>query len=422
MTSIVTLHNGLRIIGERVPHSSSAALEVWVGVGSRYESEADHGIAHFIEHMAFKGTEKRRSSFAIANEIERVGGDLNAETCKEFTGYAVKVPSRHCLMALDVLVDMISRPLLRSEDILSERQVVLEELSTYKDSPSDYVFDLLSELMWRGQALGRSELGSKETISVLERENLCTFMKHYYTPRNIVISCAGNVEPEVIAGWIEKHFSIADGGSSGGFSRAKEEQSQPQISVAQKESEETHLCLGLRLFSRKHPDWYTMRLLNVLLGEGISSRLFQEVRDKKGLTYAIQSDVFSFHDTGALAIYAGTDKRRAEEAVEVILKELFKFKEIGVSEQELHDAKEHYLGKLALDLEDTAYLAEWLGKVLLLKDEIASFDKVLEKINNIKPEDIMRAANTFFLPEKLNLAVIGPLEDAAGLKGQLCLP
>jgi len=405
------LENGLRIITHPMKRMQSAALGIWIKVGGRYETSEYKGIAHFLEHLTFKGS-KKYSYRKIKESIEGVGGSLNGFTSEELTCYLVKLPNLHLGLALDVLSDMVINPLLQPEEIKKERTVIQEEIKMYKDLPQSYVYDLLDELLWPNQPLGMAITGTVESISRINKENLFLFKEKYYVPTNIIISAAGLLEHNKFTDMIRNIFSSLKSTNVSAFLKVKEEQYRPQLKLLHKDTEQTHLTLGFHSFKRDHPLRYALGLLHVILGANMSSRLFNELREKKGLAYEIGTQVKYFQDTGAFIVHAGIDNRKVNESVELILKELEKAKDKLVSIDEFKRAKEFYLGQLALSLEETLDNMLWIGESTATLDEVYSLKDIVKKINKIKREDIREVAEYIFQEKSLNLALIGPLKDS----------
>ena len=405
------LENGLRIITHPMKRMQSAALGIWIKVGGRYEAPEYKGIAHFLEHLLFKGS-KKYSYRKIKESIEGVGGSLNGFTSEELTCYLAKLPYSHLGLALDVLSDMVINPLLHPKEIEKERTVILEEAKMYKDLPQSYVHELLDELLWPKQPLGMTIIGTVESIGRIYKENLSLFKSQYYTPSNIVVSAAGLLEHNNFTDRIRNIFSSLKSKDVSPFLKVKEEQRQPQLKLLHKDTEQTHLVLGFHSFKRDHPLRYAQGLLHIILGANMSSRLFNELREKKGLAYEIGTQVKYFQDTGAFIVHAGIDNRKVNESIEVILKELEKAKDKLVSMDEFKRAKEFYLGQLALSLEETLDNMLWIGESTATLDEVYSLKDIFKKINKIKREDIREVADYIFKEKSLNLALIGPLKDS----------
>ncbi|MFH1888644.1 MAG: pitrilysin family protein [Candidatus Omnitrophota bacterium] len=404
------LENGLRIITYPMKRMQSVAIGIWIKVGGRYETSEYKGLAHFLEHLVFKGT-KERSCRKIKESIEGVGGSLNGFTSEELTCYLVKLPYNHLELALDTLLDMVANPLLLPKEIKKERTVILEEIKMYKDLPQSYVYELLDGLLWPRQPLGMAIAGTAESVNRINREEINLFKKQYYVPSNMVISAAGFLKHEKLVNRIKDILSSFQRKSANVFVRAKEAQPRPQLKLLHKDTEQTHLALGFHSFKRSDPLRYAQALLHVMLGANMSSRLFNEVREKRGLAYEIGTHVKHFKDTGAFIVHAGIDNRKVEDSLRLILKELGKIRRDLVSIDEFRRAKEFYLGQLALSLEETLDHMLWLGESTAMLDEAHSLKDTINTINKIKREDIRRVAERIFKEENINLAVIGPLKS-----------
>jgi predicted Zn-dependent peptidase len=405
------LENDLRIITHPMKRMQSVALGIWIKVGGRHEAPDYKGIAHFLEHLAFKGS-KKYSCRKIKESIEGVGGSLNGFTSEELTCYLVKLPNSHLDLSLDILSDMVINPLLHPEEIEKERTVILEEIKMYKDLPQSYVYELLDELLWPEQPLGMAITGTVESVNRINEEDLSLFKKQYYVPSNIIVSAAGLLEHNKFTNRIKNIFSSLKSKNVSAFLKVKEEQHRPQLKLLHKDTEQTHLVLGFHGFKRDHPSRYALGLLHVILGANMSSRLFNELREKKALAYEIGTQVKYFQDTGAFIVHAGIDNRKVNESVELILKELEKAKYKLISIDEFKRAKEFYLGQLALSLEETLDQMLWIGESTATLDEVYSLKDITKKINKIKREDIREVADYIFQEKSLNLALIGPLKDS----------
>jgi predicted Zn-dependent peptidase len=387
----------------------SLALGIWIKVGGRYETSENKGISHYLEHLLFKGT-KNYSCRKIKESIEGVGGALNGFTSEELTCYLVKLPSRYLDLALDILSDMVVNPLLLKEDMEKERTVILEEIKMYKDLPHSYVYDLLDELLWPKQPLGMSVIGSVESVSQLKKEDLLLYKSRHYTSSNIVVAVTGLLEHSELVSRVEKKFRCLKNKDANRFSRVKEEQNMPQLKVLHKETEQTHLTLGFHGLKREHPLKHALGLLHIILGANMSSRLFNELREKRGLAYEIGTQVKRFQDTGAFIVHAGIDNYKLDEAISLILKELKKTKDKLLSIDEFKRAKEFCLGQLMLALEDTLDQMLWIGETTATLDKTYSLENIIDEVNKVKREDIRKVARYIFQENKLNLALIGPLK------------
>lgn len=405
-----TLDNGLRIITHRMPHMQSVALGIWIKVGGRYESKKNKGIAHFFEHLAFKGTRKY-SCRKIKESIEGVGGSLNGFTSEEMTCYLVKLPGRYLDLGLDVLSDMAINATLPQKEVIKEKTVILEEVKMYKDQPQSYVYELLDELLWPDQPLGMAVIGTAESISGIGRKDLSLFKGRYYTAANMVVSAAGLLENDKFIKKVENIFAHLKNTRLNSFPQAEEKQRQPRLNLFHKDTEQTHLALGFHCLKRDHRLKHALGMMHIILGANMSSRLFNELREKRGLAYEIGTHAKRFADTGAFLVHAGIDNRKAAEAIKLILSELGKIKYKLVSADEFRRAKDFYLGQLALALEDTLDHMFWIGESIVTLDKTYSLADIVEEVNRVNPSDIREVASLVFKEEKLNLALIGPLKD-----------
>ena len=401
------LDNGLRVVTSEVPGARSASIGVFIGVGSRYESETQSGIAHFIEHMLFKGTRRRPAPAQISGAIEEVGGVLNALTEHELTLYWCKVPDFHVEESLELLIEMLRESLFDPGAVESERKVVIEELNMFSDTPNYRVDALIDEMLWPDHPLGREIGGTKETVSRLSREEMLDHMSRYYTPNNIVVSVAGGISGDSV---VERMESLTEGwaaGAPGPWAPVTRQCREPQVRVQYRGTEQTHMSVAVPGLSIRHPDRYALDLLNVILGEGMSSRLFVELRETRGLAYDIHSAVSHFFDSGALVITAGVDPKSLYDAVQAIMEELAKLRD-GVPCAELERAKRLAAGRLLLRMEDNWSLASWAGSQELLLGEISGIDEVIESFSAVGPDELRRVANDLLVGDRLNLAVVGP--------------
>lgn len=415
---ITKLDNGLRIISCHMPGMESAAIGVWIGVGGRFEEEKTHGISHLIEHLLFKGT-KKRSSPQISRTIEGVGGHINAYTSEEYTCYMVKVRGKHQRLAIDVLGDMVSNPLFSPEDIEKERLVVKEEIHMILDHPAHYVGELVHQLMWPGHPLGRMLSGTEESIDSIRREDILNFCSRNYFPRNILISAAGNVDMKDLIKDAKRYIAKKPGYKTPKITAFKPRQTQPEVKIITKPTEQIHVCMGVRAVPREDPDRYTVKLLSTILGENMSSRLFQIIREKHGLSYDISSGVSYFKDTGGFIISSGVKQNKLEKFLELTLSELEKIKKNSVTQSELNRAKEFYEGQLALGFEKTMTRMLWMGENLLSTGKVPTAKEVLSEVHKVKAEDIHRLSNRIFNSSNLNIAVIGPVKEDMKLELEL---
>jgi len=406
-----TLDNGLRVITASMPHTSSVTVCFFVGVGSRYESDDTAGVSHFIEQMVFRGTDKRPTAREISAAVEGIGGIINGGTDRETTVYWCKVARHHFNLALDVLVDILLHPRFAPQDMENERQVIIEEIKMGYDSPSQRVGLLIDGLVWPDHPLGRDIAGSKESVSTISREAMLDYLKSRYLPGDIVVAVAGGVEHEdVLAAVSQSLGGWRNQAEPPVYSPYYEERVNRRLCIEPRDIEQAHLCLALPGLSLFHPGRFVLDLLNVILGEGMSSRLFSEVRDRLGLAYSISSFVEHFADAGSIAVYAGVKPENLPLAVQTILEQLALLKEREVSGEELSKAKEMAKGRLLLRMEDSHNVAGWVGGQEILTRRILTVDQVLAIVEAITAEDIRELASELMLGDKLRLAVVGPVK------------
>ena len=415
-----TLDNGLRIISASMPHTRSVSVSIFIGVGSRYETEAEAGISHFIEHLLFKGTPKLPTARDISGAIEGVGGIISGGTDKELTVYWCKVPQPHFQLALEVLVDVLLNSKFEPVDIEKERQVIIEEINMYKDSPAQQVNMLIDELLWPNHPLGRDIAGNKESVTAITRDVMLDYLEGHYQPDNAVVSVAGNIQhQEVVTAVSQSLGSWSNQRHRAGYSAFREQQA-PQLLIETRDTEQTHLCLALPGLPLLHPKRFILDLLNVILGEGMSSRLFTEIRDRLGLAYSIHSYVEHFLDSGALTVYAGVESKDVKTAIKAILEQLSQLKE-PIPEAELVKAKELSKGHLVLRMEDSRSVASWIGGQEVLTGRILNVDQVISIVDAISAKDLKQVAEELLVGSQLRLAIVGPVADDEPLEELLKL-
>ncbi len=392
-----------------MPHMRSIGLGIWIRVGGRYENSENKGISHFLEHMVFKGTQKY-SCDQLKQAIEGVGGSLNGFTSEELTCYFVKIPAEFQARALDVLSEMALYPSILKKEADKERGVILEEIKMYKDLPQNYVHELLDGLLWPDQPLGLGIAGEPSTVTAITEKEMRLFKEKYYTSSNIVVSACGLLEHEQFSAKVSKIFS---GLKNKGFNvcqSAVQHKSGPSLKVMEKTTEQTHLALGFHGFNRNHPLRHALAILHIILGGNMSSRLFNEVREKRGLAYDIGTQVKRFQDTGAFIVHAGIDNSKVYDAINVILNELSKTSDKLISSDEFKRAKEFYIGQLILALEDTLDQMLWAGESLISVDRIYTAADIIKEVKRVTLEDIRLSAQEIFQNKSLSLALIGPLK------------
>lgn len=410
-----TLPNGLRILTQEMPYTLSASICLFIGTGSRYEPEHLGGVSHFIEHMLFRGTEKRRTAHDISEAIEGVGGIMNGGTDKETTIYWAKVASSHFMSTLDTLADMLLHSRFNPEDLEKERQVIIEEIHMTEDQPDQKVCQLIDTILWPDHPLGRDIAGTESTVRDMSRADILHFMTGHYRPDNTVVSIAGGMSHQQMIEAVEAQFGTWQAGTpedyfvpfnNGGFER---------LVVERRDIEQDHFQLAMPALSTVDPRRYTQSLLNVILGEGMSSRLFTEIRDKLGLAYAIQSYADFLLDTGALTVAASVDTDNLEQAVGAVIVELEKLK-TTITQHELDKARELSKGRMALRLEDSRHVATWLGGQEVLAGEILTPEEVIARLDKITLKDITDLAEEIIQADKFHLAVVGPVADEKPLR------
>ena len=412
MYNVVTLPNGLKVATLRMPHMESVALGIWIKVGGRYENSKNNGISHFLEHMVFKGT-KTRSGKDIKESIEGIGGTLNGFTGEESTCYFVKMTNEHLDLGLDVLSDMVLNPKLSKSDIQNERGVILEEIKMYMDLPNHYVHDLLSALMWPDHSLGLPLAGTFETVKKINQKELLRFKEKFYSPESIVIACCGKMDARDFLDKAKSHFRKAEKKTAPHSRKVTGKQTKLRSHFLYRDTEQTHLAIGFHALSMFHQDRYAMDLLHVIMGGNMSSRLFHEVREKRGLAYDISTSSKHYSDTGAFVVNAGVSNKELMGAVEVIAKELKKIATKPVKADEFRRAKDFCRGQLLMALENTLSHMTWAGEKVISSDPMHNIDLVLERLDKVSADDIRRVAKQTLRRANTNIAVIGPVGKTA---------
>jgi len=415
-----TLKNGLKII--TVPQKGTQAVTVLIlsGTGSKYEKRNTSGISHLLEHLLFKGTEKRPNQIAISEPLDRVGGIYNAFTGEDYTGYFAKVDAKHFDLALDVISDIYLNSKLELKEIKKEKGVVIEEINMYHDHPSSYVQSMWGKVLYGDQPAGWDIAGTKESVLAITKKQLIDYMRTQYTGSNTIVCIAGNISKNVETK-VRKYFSKISANKIIDKFPVVERQTQPESFVKYKDTDQTHFCLGVRGYNLSHPDRFVLELLGLILGGMMSSRLFIRVREQLSLAYYIRVNVSSDPDTGFLVAQAGVDNKRVEKAILVILEEYKKMASKKISSEELKKVKDHYKGKMALVFEASDAQASFYGVQELLEKKILTPQQIYIKINKVSVGDILRVSKDIFKPEKLNLALIGPFKDETRFKKLLKL-
>ncbi len=406
---VATLNNGVRVISEEMSHVRSVSLGVWIRTGSRRETSEENGISHFIEHMLFKGT-KNRSAEEIARSVDSIGGGLDAFTAKEMVSYNTKVLDEHLPIAFDVLADMVRNPLFREEDIEKEKGVILEELKMEVDNPEYLLHDIFSSNFWKDHPLGKPIIGSKDTIRSFDRGMIDAYFQRYYSPSNILITAAGNLNHAHLVDLAREHFE--DLRVNGTLAPEVAPVPHARLVFRDKKSlEQTHLYMGVPAYPFPHELRFACYTLNTILGGGMSSRLFQNIREKQGLAYAVYSELSMYRDTGCMAIYAGTAVETAAKVIDSIVKEFRELKDNLVPAEELRRAKDNLKGSFMLGLESTSSRMGNLARQDLYFQRFFTLDEMLESIEAVNAEQVREIAREFFNPKNITLAVLGNLGE-----------
>ncbi len=408
MVTKSTLNNGIRIISENMPHAHSLSIGIWVTTGSRHESAETNGIAHFIEHLLFKGTEKR-TALDIAREIDSVGGVLNAFTSREYVCFYVKILSEYLEKAVELLSDIFLNSTFDPEELEKERKVILQEIWMVKDNPDNYIHDLFYQNFWKNHPLGKSILGTEESIKNLTRDTLVNFKNEHFTAGNIIVTAAGKVDHGNLAGLLEAKFHGVPAGD------LREDHTKPQynkkIDAVDKDLEQVHLCLGTKALPQNHPLRYESYILNTVIGGSMSSRLFQEIRENKGLAYSVYSYVSSHSDAGSLIVYAGASPQKINEIINITLGEMKKLKTEHIPEQELKHAKEHLKGNLLLSLESCDNRMTKLAKNEIYFGRNIPIDEITGNIEKVTSDSLLYLSKELFVADYFTLQLIGRTGD-----------
>ncbi len=405
MVTREVLDSGLRLITESMPHVRSVSLGVWLTRGSRHESVHNSGIAHFVEHMLFKGTATRTAE-DIAQAIDSIGGQLDAFTAKEYASYYIKVLDEHLPTAVDLLSDIVMNPNFTAEDLDKEKKVILEEIKMVEDTPDDLVHELFTQHFWEGHALGRPILGSKDTVESFTTAILRQYFQTSYVAPNVIVSAAGNIEHARVHDLIAAAFEKLP--ATRAVFADETPRVVPQVTVRAKELEQSHLCLGTHSYQQNHPDRYVSYIMNTVLGGSMSSRLFQNVRERRGLAYAVFSGLSAYRDAGNVTIYAGCANEAVPEVIDVCVEELRGMKSAPVADAELRRAKDHLKGSLMLSLENTASRMSHLARQEIYFERHFTLDETLAGVERVTAADVTRVATDLFSDGSLAATVVGP--------------
>lgn len=416
-----TLENNLRVITIPMENTRAVSVLVLVSTGSKYETKNQNGVSHFLEHMFFKGTNKRPSTLEIASALDRVGGNYNAFTSKELTGYWAKVDAGHFDLALDWVADIFLNSKLESEKIEREKGVIIEEINMYLDTPIQYIEDLWEKLLYGDQPAGWLTIGTKENVSRFKRNDLVKYLQNHYLSTSTVVCVAGNIKSKQALNKIKKSFKKIRTGPAQSKPEVMERQDEPKSLLHFKETDQTHLAVGVRGYDLFHPQRYTQSVLATMLGGNMSSRLFIEVREKRGLAYYVNASSQSATDTGYLVARAGVDHDNLEETIDIILKEYKRLKQKKVTDRELNKAKDYLKGSLTLSLESSDAQASFYSGQELLTGKILTPEQKFAKLDQVTKDNIQKTAQDLFRPENLNLALIGPHKNKEKLSSILRL-
>ncbi len=404
---VFRLSNGIRVVSVPLKERKSVSIGVWVHVGGRDEEPRLSGVSHFLEHLVFKGTKKRTAN-QIKESVEGIGGSLNAFTSEEYTCFLAKTASKHFKQVFDVLSDMVLNASLKEEDIKKERTVIMEEIKMTQDQPSQLVDELLTELLWAGHALGRPIAGTVETVGALTTEDIHKYRNSYYEPALITVVAAGDISKNKLVGLTRAHYDSIKPKNGKRLQLFVKNGRAQKLKLVSKDTEQTHLAIGMHTFSKEDPDEYCLEILSVILGGNMSSRLFNEVREERGLAYEIGSFTKKYHETGAFGVEAGVDTKKSLEALRVIMKELARTTHELVGTGELRRAKDFFLGQMELGLESTMNNMLWAGENMVSLGRCRTPEEVTDRVEKVTAEDLTRVAKKIFSGGSLNLAVVGP--------------
>lgn len=408
---ITVLDNGLRVLCAPMASARSASVSLYVGAGSQYERDELAGVSHMVEHCVFKGSELHPTAADISTAIEGVGGYINAGTDRELTVYYAKVPGPDWETAVDVIVDMVSRPRFKQEELEKERSVILEELAQVEDSPYQLVAELMSEVLWRGTPLGRDIAGTPESVQSIPYEDAVAYWRAQYSPGNALVSVAGEIDPDDVLARVSQLTEQWSPAQADERLPAPLNSGEKRIGVRIKDTEQAQISIGLPALTSRHPDRHALGLLTAMLGDGMSSRLFLKVREELGLVYDIQASLALLRDSGVLQVSMGVDPENVEQALQATLGELARLRD-GVPEEELERSRRLAAGRMLMGMEDTRAVSAWNGGQALLHDEVRSVDEVNERYQAVTTEDIERLANEYLREDELRLAVVGPTGEA----------
>lgn len=397
-----------------MPSFESATVMVMVGAGSRYEQKSNNGISHFLEHMAFKGTKSRPNAMAISGVIDGIGGEFNAFTGKEITGFYIKAQKTHLELLLDILSDMLKNSLLDAKEMEKEKGVIIEEINMYEDTPMRHLADVYEGLLYGNTPMGWDTAGTKEVIRSVARKDFVTYMQSLYSPDNMTVVVAGGVDEKKVLSLVKKYFADMKKFTTIKAAKIGDNQKKPAALIKTKQTEQVHIALGVRTVGLGNKDQYALEVLAAILGGGMSSRLFEEVREKRGLAYYVRTNSENYTDVGSLVTTAGVDPNRIEDAIRVIVEEYKKIRKSGnITKEELIKAKEYLKGHFVLELEDSRSVATHFAQGEILEKKIETPEAILAKIDKVTIADLERVTKTYIIQATLNLAIIGNFKDTS---------
>lgn len=412
---LIRLANKLRVLTVPIKGANSATVTIWIKVGSRKEENKMAGVSHFLEHMVFKGSKKRPSARLIAEVIDGIGGEFNASTGKEWTNFYIKAKNDNLSLVFDVLSDMVLNPILKPSDVEREKGVILEEMAMYEDTPMLKVGDIYERLIFKGSSLGRDIIGNKRSIRQMKKQDFIKYRNRHYFSENMLVTVSGGVSENEVISLANKLFGKVKSNQDPDSESYVSSQQKPQVKLQTKKNEQAHFIIGFKGNKMDHKDRFKESVLSAILGQGMSSRLFTEVREKRGLAYAVKTDDYHYTDTGYVSTYVGADIKRIDEAIKVVLDQHYGLisKKYQIRSKEIKKAKEYVKGHLALSLEDTKNINNFFGIRELLINKIETPKQVFEAIDKVSIDEVIEVGKKIFVSEKLNLAIIGPYQDQA---------
>lgn len=415
------LPNGLTLLTVPIETASSITMSIFVKAGSRYEEKRVNGISHFLEHLHFKGTKKYPTAKKLSETVDSIGGEFNANTGKEHTQYYIRATSAHLPLVFNVLTDMLQNPLFDEKEMEREKGVIIEEINMYKDNPQIHVESLFEETLWPGMPLGRDIAGSADVIRAVKRADILNYRQKFYQPSNMIIAISGNFDQKQLEDLVDRHWTHLPARKFGGFAPIAEKQSQPRLSVENKVTEQAHMIVGFSGYAYKNKNNYPLRILSTVLGGGMSSRMFLKIRERMGLAYYVSTSFNNYLDTGNFLVQAGLKVSSAPRALEVILDELRKVRDEGITAKELKKAQEYIKGKIALAMEDPHDKLEWYLGQQAFTGKIKTVQQAFDELDKVTTGQVEKVAQDLIRNDQLNLALIGPFKDKSIFEKRLKL-